>query len=52
MKEINIIINNIYTSNLAQFTGVYHVYNTLYCLVVEAGFYSDMLECLPEDPAT
>ena len=23
-----------------------------YCLVVEAGFYSDMVECLPVDPAT
>ena len=23
-----------------------------YCLVVEAGFYSDMVECLPVDPVT
>ena len=23
-----------------------------YCLAVEAGFYSDMVECLPVDPAT
>ena len=23
-----------------------------YCLVVEAGFYSDVVECLPVDPAT
>ena len=23
-----------------------------YCLAVEAGFYSDVVECLPVDPAT
>ena len=23
-----------------------------YCLAVETGFYSDMVECLPVDPAT
>ena len=27
-------------------------YITHYCLAVEAGFYSDVVECLPVDPAT
>ena len=30
-----------------------HVYAThFYCLEVEAGFYSNVVECLPVDPAT
>ena len=26
--------------------------NHFYCLAVEAGFYSDVVECVPVDPAT
>ena len=28
------------------------IQNNFYCLVVIAGFYSDVVECLPVDPAT
>ena len=38
-------------------TDNYSVYRRLgnkhiYCLAIEAGFYSDMVECLPVDTAT
>ena len=39
-------------SNLEQTTCSRDRYIThFYCLAVEAGFYSDMVECLPLDPA-
>ena len=36
---------------MTQGLGIYE-YTHVYCLAVEAGFYSDMVECLPVDPAT
>ena len=29
-----------------------YIYTHFYCLVVESGFYSDAVECLPVDPVT
>ena len=34
-----------------QFCSRYRYITHFYCLAVEAGFYSDMVECLPLDPA-
>ena len=33
-------------------TGSRYILIHFYCLAVEAGFYSDVVECLPVDPAT
>ena len=33
-------------------TGSRYNIRHFYCLAVEAGFYSDVVECLPVDPAT
>ena len=33
-------------------TGSMYILIHFYCLAVEAGFYSDMVKCLPVDPAT
>ena len=33
-------------------TGSMYNITHFYCLVVEAGFYSQVVECLPVDPAT
>ena len=35
---------------MSQCIGIYNIH--FYCLAVEAGFYSDVVECLPVDPAT
>ena len=35
---------------MSQGLGIYKY--TFYCLAVEAGFYSDVVECLPVDPAS
>ena len=36
---------------MSQGIGIY-IYTQFYCLAVEAGFYSNVVECLPVDPAT
>ena len=36
---------------MSQGLGIY-IYTHFYCLAVEAGFYSDVVECLPMDPET
>ena len=33
-------------------TGSMYIQIHFYCLAVDAGFYSDVIECLPVDPAT
>ena len=35
---------------MSQGIGIYKIH--FYCLAVEAGFYCDVVECLPVDPAT
>ena len=35
---------------MSQGIGIYKIH--FYCLAEEAGFYSDVVECLPVDPAT
>ena len=35
---------------MSQGIGIYKIH--FYCLAVEAGFYSDVVKCLPVDPAT
>ena len=32
--------------------GLGYIFIHFYCLAVEAGFYSDVVECLPVDPVT
>ena len=43
-------LDEIYLRN-ACVTGYRYMIH-FYCLAVEAGFYSDVVECLPVDPAT
>ena len=49
----------IYNNNKNDLIDVADIYVTgyrymihFYCLAVEAGFYSDVVECMPVDPAT
>ena len=44
LETLQVIVKNIYSR--------YRYITHFYCLAVEAGFYSDVLECLPVDPAS
>ena len=40
------------SANHVSVTGSRYNIRHFYCLAVEAGFYSDVVECLPVDPAS
>ena len=54
LKVMPVLLFDNYTIDLRIYvTGSRFIYTHFYyCLAVEAGFYSDVVECLPVDPAT
>ena len=53
LKMMPVLLFDNYTIVLRFYvTGSRFIYTHFYCLVVEADFYSDVVECLPVDPAT
>ena len=44
-------LSNVQVSYFVHVIGSMYIIH-FYCLTIEAGFYSDVVECLPVDPAT
>ena len=51
MSNQKLNLKNLNTEILKWCCSRYRYITHFYCLAVEAGFYSDVVECLPLDPA-
>ena len=53
LKVMSVLLLDNYTIVLRiHVTGSMYIYTHIYCLAVEPGLYSDVVECLPVDPST